>query len=114
MALTDEAGLRQALRALVDPASGRDIVAAGLVDSLTLRGNLVHLALKADRKSAPAMETVRARAEALLRAQPGITNVTAVLTAHRDAAPEPPPPAAALLPDVRFHDRGGQRQGRGG
>jgi ATP-binding protein involved in chromosome partitioning len=104
MAETDEAGLRQALRALVDPATGRDIVAAGLVDSLTLRGSLVHLALRADRQSAPAMEGVREKAEALLRAQPGVRNVTAVLTGHRPAPPEPAPPApaAALLPDVRF------------
>ena len=104
MAETDEATLRQALYALVDPATGRDIVAAGLVDSLTLRGGLVHLALRADRASAGGMEAVRARAEALLRAQPGVLNVTSVLTAHRAAPPEPaPPPAAAgLLPDVRF------------
>jgi ATP-binding protein involved in chromosome partitioning len=104
MAETDEATLRQALRALVDPATGRDVVAAGLVDSLTLRGGLVHVALRTDRASAPTMEGVRARAETLLRAQPGVLNATAVLTAHRAAPPEPAPPAAAagLLPDVRF------------
>ena len=103
MAETDEAALRQALRALVDPATGRDVVTAGLIDSLTLRGGLVHLALRADRATAPAMEGVRARAQALLAAMPGVLNVSSVLTAHREPPPAPAAPAAGtLLPDVRF------------
>jgi ATP-binding protein involved in chromosome partitioning len=104
MAESNEAGLRQALRALVDPATGRDLVAAGLIDSLTLRGGLVHLALRSDRAGAAAMEAVREKAVALLAREPGVLNVSAVLTAHRPAPPEPAPPPAsgALLPDVRF------------
>ena len=101
-------GLRAALRAVRDPVSGRDIVAAGLVDSLAARDGLVHLALRTDRAGAAAMEGVRRAAEALLAKQPGVINATAVLTAHR-AEPTPPPapsrpaPAAgkpALLPEV--------------
>ena len=103
MAETDETTLRQALRALPDPATGRDIVEAGLIDSLTFRGGLVHLALLADRASAPAMEGVRVRATAALQRLPGVLNVSAVLTAHRSAPPPPAPPPApvGLLPDVR-------------
>ena len=104
MAGSIEAALRQALAALADPVSGRDIVAAGLVDSLAERDGLVHLALRADRGTAAAMEQVRARAAAALSAVPGVLNVTAVLTSHREAPPEPPrpPPAAELLAGVRF------------
>ncbi len=104
MAETDEAALRRALQGLKDPASGRDIVTAGLVDSLTVRNGLVHLALRADRGTAPAMEAVCRQAEVLLRSQPGVLNVTAVLTAHRPAPPEAPAAATAapLLPEVRF------------
>ncbi len=104
--------LRTALRAVLDPRSGRDIVAAGLIDSLEARGSLVHVALRTDREQAPGMEAVRREAEALLGRQPGVTNATAVLTAHRPAAAAPTPaptpapapaPAAkpALLPGVR-------------
>ncbi len=102
MAETDEATATQALRSLPDPVSGRDIVAAGLVDSLTVKNGLIHLALRADRQTAPAMEGVRARAQALLAALPGVLNASATLTAHR-AAPAPPPPPASdvLLPDVK-------------
>ena len=98
-----EAALMDALRGLADPVSGRDLVAAGLVEGLTLRDGMVHLALLADRKTAGAMEQVRARAQAVLAGMPGVLNVTAVLTAHRAAAPTPAPaPAAAeLLAGVR-------------
>ena len=101
MAETDEASLRQALRSLNDPVSGRDIVTAGLVDGLAVRDGLVHLALLADRKTAGAMEGVRARAQTLLAAIPGVLNVTAVLTSHKVAAPEPPPASTELLPGVK-------------
>jgi len=99
-------GLRAALRAVQDPASGRDIVAAGLVDSLAARDGLVHLALRTDRAHAGAMEGVRRAAEALLAKQPGVVNATVVLTAHRTEPTPPPAPSrpaaakAALLPEV--------------
>jgi ATP-binding protein involved in chromosome partitioning len=91
-----EARLTDALRALKDPASGRDIVAAGLVEGITVRDGMVHLALRADRQSAGAMEAVRARAQSLLAALPGVLNASAVLTAHRPTAPEPPKEEALL------------------
>ena len=92
--------LRTVLRAVRDPRSGQDIVAAGLIDSLEARGSLVHLALRTDRAQAQAMEAIRREAEQLLARQPGVTNASAVLTAHR---PEPAAAAArpALLPEVR-------------
>jgi len=100
-------GLRAALRAVQDPASGRDIVAAGLVDSLAVRDGLVHLALRTDRANAGPMEQARRAAETLLAQQPGVVNATVVLTAHRAEPPPratPPRPAtpakAALLPEV--------------
>ena len=88
--------LRAALRAILDPASGRDIVAAGLVEAIEVRGGLVQAALLTDRAHAAAMEPVRRAVEALLMRQPGVTNATAVLTAHK--APAAPKPAAAHVP----------------
>jgi ATP-binding protein involved in chromosome partitioning len=85
--------LRAALRAITDPATGRDIVTAGLVDGIDLRGGLVQVALVTDRAHAEAMEPVRRAVEALLARQPGITNASAVLTAHK--APPPASPAQA-------------------
>jgi ATP-binding protein involved in chromosome partitioning len=90
--------LRAALRAIADPASGRDIVAAGLVEGIEVRDGLVQVALATDRAHAAAMEPVRRAAEALLARQPGIANVSVVLTSHKAA-----PPAAAPAP----HAHGG-------
>ena len=98
--------LREALRSIADPSSGKDIVTAGLVEGIELRGSLVQVALLTDRTHAAAMEPVRRAAEELLARQPGITNATAVLTAHK--APAAPPLAAGpgqkpplLLPQVK-------------
>jgi ATP-binding protein involved in chromosome partitioning len=103
--------LRDALRAIADPASGKDIVTAGLVDGIELRGGLVQVALLTDRAHAAAMEPVRRSVEALLSRQPGITNASAVLTAHKAPGQAAPPPAGhghghgqkppLLLPDVK-------------
>jgi len=84
MAATPDA-LREALRAIKDPASGRDIVSAGLVEGVEIRGGLVQVSLLTDRAHAEAMEPVREAAQALLAKQPGVTNATAVLTGKRQA-----------------------------
>jgi ATP-binding protein involved in chromosome partitioning len=108
--------LRNALRAIKDPASSRDIVTAGLVEGIEVRGSLVQASLLTDRAHAAAMEPVRKEVEALLKRQPGVTNATAVLTAHKPTAAAPPPRQAQppghghgpqanrqplLLPDVK-------------
>ena len=97
--------LREILRGIKDPVSGRDIVAAGLVEGIEVRGGLVQVALLTDRSHAAAMEPVRREAERLLARAPGVRNATAVLTGHKPAqATAPAQPAgksALLLPDVR-------------
>ena len=82
MAATQDA-LREALRAIKDPSTGADIISAGLVEGIELRGGLVQVSLLTDRAHAAAMEPVRREVEALLGRQPGVTNATAVLTAHK-------------------------------
>lgn len=81
----------EALRDIADPATGRDIVTAGLVDSVQVRGSLVQVTLRTDRQRAPRMEPVRREVEARLARVPGVANATAILTAHRTG----PAPAAA-------------------
>ena len=90
--------LREALRDLADPASGRDIVSAGLVEAIEVRGGLVQVSLLTDRARAPQMEPLRAAVEKHLARQPGVKNVAAVLTAHSQ-------PAAAA-PQAHGHGHG--------
>ena len=86
MSIPPQETLLQALRAIKDPASGRDIVAAGLVEGIELRDGLVQVTLLTDRAHAAAMEPVRQQVAAVLSRQPGVTNATAVLTAHNREA----------------------------
>ena len=104
------AAVTKALAAVKDPASGRDVVAAGMVQGLVVRDGMVHFALQVAREAAASMEPVRAAAEAAARAVPGVISATAVLTAHRaEAAPAARPaaprgpagPGPMLLSDVR-------------
>ena len=84
--------MRTALRQVALP-DGRDVVAGGAVDSLEVRGGIVHLTLRAERATAGKMEAVREAAQAALARQPGVVNATVVLTSHR-AEPAPPAPHA--------------------
>jgi ATP-binding protein involved in chromosome partitioning len=101
----DPDALRAALAAVIDPATGKDIVSAGLVEGVQVRGGLVQATLRTERERARQMEGVARAAEQVLARQPGVTNASVVLTAHRAAAPPPPQQAgrqapARLLPDV--------------
>jgi ATP-binding protein involved in chromosome partitioning len=104
------AAVTKALAAVKDPASGQDVVAAGMVQGLVVRDGMVHFALQVAREAAASMEPVRAATEAAARAVPGVISATAVLTAHRaEAAPAARPaaprgpagPGPMLLSDVR-------------
>ena len=101
MSVTNEAVLA-ALGRVRDPATGKDIVAAGLVDGLTVRDGLVQFGLRTAREHAAAMEPVRRAAQDAIAALPGVVNATAVLTAHRDAAP-----GGGTVPRPRGHGHGG-------
>jgi len=87
--------LEAALRGVRDPASGRDLIAAGLVDSLGGEDGTVHLALRAERATQARMEALRAEAEAALGRVAGVRRIVAVLTAHRAPATSGAAPTAA-------------------
>jgi ATP-binding protein involved in chromosome partitioning len=90
--------LRDALRAIKDPVSGFDIVSAGLVEGIEQRDGMVQVSLLTDRARAAAMEPVRREVEALLGRQPGVTNATVVLTAHKPGGSSPAPPGSVARP----------------
>jgi ATP-binding protein involved in chromosome partitioning len=100
MAHATPEALRAALRAIKDPASGRDIVTAGLVEDIEVRDGLAQITLLTNRTQAAAMEPVRQAAEALLGRQPGVRSATAILTGHKIPPPAPGKPSL-LLPQVK-------------
>jgi len=84
------------LRALapVKTPQGTSIVEAGMVTGLVIRGGNIGFALEIDPAASAAMEPVRTAAAEAVKALPGVTSVTAVLTAHRDAPGDHPPAQA--------------------
>ncbi|WP_207540828.1 Mrp/NBP35 family ATP-binding protein [Sabulicella rubraurantiaca] len=100
--------VRAALRAVVDPATGRDVVSSGMVETISERDGMVQFALAVPRERAREMEPLRLTAERTAAAVPGVISATVVLTAHRAEAPAQPAapksPAgqgAMLLPGVK-------------
>lgn len=80
------------LNAIRDPASGRGLVDSGIVQGLVIRDGKAGFMLEVAAEQARTYEQIRARAEAAVKAMPGIGAVTAVLTAHGGPAPAPARP----------------------
>ena len=102
-----QAEIIKALSAIVDPATGRDVVSAGLIQGFILREGHVGFSIETVPERAPDMEPVRRQCEDAVRALPGVLSVTAVLTAHRAAA-RPAPQAPAHAHAGHDHTHGGE------
>jgi len=102
-----------ALKGIVDPARGQDVVTLGMVQGLQIKDGHVALALEVDPQRAPGLEPLRKEAEGAVHNLPGVLTATVVLTAERQAVPAPGPQPAAhqahagqqtggsLLPEVK-------------
>ena len=86
MALDRDAVLT-ALKAVTDPVTGQDIVAAGVVRALNVDGDAVRFVVEVAPDKAEAYGPVRQAAEDAVKAL-GAASVSAVMTAH--SAPKPP------------------------
>jgi ATP-binding protein involved in chromosome partitioning len=77
----------QALASVRLPDGGASLTESGIVGGIVIKGANVGFSLEIDPARAEAMEPVRRAAEAAVRALPGVTSATAVLTAERRAGP---------------------------
>ncbi len=77
------------LKTIKDPASGDDIMAAGLVRALSVEDGNVRFVFEVAPSAAQKLEPARAQAEAALKAMPGIGTVSAIMTAHSTPAAPP-------------------------
>lgn len=93
-----EAAVRAALATVKDPASGRDLVSAGMIDGLAVKSGMVQFAVQVPRERARDSEPLRAAAEKAAAAVPGVLSATVVLTAHRAEPTTPRQQAAASAP----------------
>jgi ATP-binding protein involved in chromosome partitioning len=95
MAEISESAVRGVLEAVVDPISGRNVVALGMVSGIATRGGHVAVTLEVDPARGAALEPLRQACEQAVRAMPGVLSATAVMTAERASpkiAPQPQRP----------------------
>jgi ATP-binding protein involved in chromosome partitioning len=90
MAELNEAQVLEALKRIIDPDRGADIVSLGMVSGVAVKNGHVAFAIEVDPARAQAMEPVRAAAEKAVHALAGALTVSAVLTAQRAAQPQAP------------------------
>ncbi|MBP2292117.1 iron-sulfur cluster carrier protein ApbC [Azospirillum rugosum] len=83
MAQVSEAQVLEALRTVIDPERGKDIVSLGMLSGLVVRDGNVAFSIEVDPKRGAQAEPVRHAAEKAVERVPGVLSVTAVLTAHR-------------------------------
>src|SRR6185295_12374403 len=89
----------RALDQIIDPLSGRSVVQQDMIQGLVVRDGNVGFALEVDPRRGREAEPLRRTCEAAVAALPGVLSVTAVLTAHQNAAaPQRPAPAQRAEP----------------
>jgi ATP-binding protein involved in chromosome partitioning len=94
MAEISESAVRKVLETVTDPASGKNVVALGMVGGVATRGGHVAITLDVDPTRGTALEPLRQACEQAVRAMPGVLSATAVMTSERPAPTPPPAPAA--------------------
>jgi len=86
MAVATREDVLNALGAVLDPASGKSVTEAGLVQGLVLRDGHVGFSIEVASSQGRAAEPLRKAAEEAVAALSGVLSVTAVLTAHSEPA----------------------------
>jgi ATP-binding protein involved in chromosome partitioning len=87
MAQLTETDVRKALAEVRDPASGLDVVAAGLIQGVQIRGGHVGFTVEVAPERGRNAEPLRKACEDRVARMPGVLSVTAVLTAHSERRP---------------------------
>ncbi|MFC3629337.1 metal-sulfur cluster assembly factor [Paracoccus angustae] len=74
------AAVLAALRGVVDPETGRDLVSMGLVYDVAVRGSRVSVTMTTTTRGCPLSELLRQGAEAAVGAVPGVARASVALT----------------------------------
>jgi len=90
MAEITESAVRGILETVIDPLTGKNVVALGMVSGIATRSGHVAVTLEVDPARGPALEPLRQACEQAVRAMPGVLSATAVMTAERAAAAAKP------------------------
>jgi ATP-binding protein involved in chromosome partitioning len=104
-----ESAVRKVLETVIDPVTGKNVVAAGMVGGIATRAGHVAITLDVDPARGAALEPLRQACEQAVRAMPEVLSATAVMTSERAAPKAPPPPGRP-----HAHDHGPAAKTTGG
>ncbi|MFP4501108.1 MAG: P-loop NTPase [Candidatus Hydrogenedentota bacterium] len=79
-----------ALRQIIDPDLGRDIVSLGFVKNLEIKGDTVAFTLQLTTPACPVRDKFKEQAETVVANLPGVTNVQVTMTAMESKRPKKP------------------------
>src|SRR5215813_14702017 len=82
-----ESQVLEALRRVTDPDRASDIVSLGMISGMAIKDGNVAFAIEVDPERGARLEPLRKAAEKAVFDLPGVTSVSAVLTAHRGSGP---------------------------
>ncbi len=103
--------IREILVHVATPGGGPNLVAADVIKGLSVSDGHVSFAIEINPKHAELFEPIRAEAARLVEATPGVTGVTAVLTAHSDAPTGGATPSVQPAPAPKGPQGGGHKHG---
>ncbi len=101
------------LEGVVEPEKKQNITSLGMVSGVVVKDGNVGFAIEVDPRKAAQMEPLRKAAEQAVEGLEGVLSVTAVLTAHREAAAGPAPGAAPAGGPGAPQQAGAPEAGRG-
>ncbi|GAK32380.1 iron-sulfur protein NUBPL [alpha proteobacterium Q-1] len=97
----DKQQILDALKTVIDSESGQDILSLGYVTGLVIKNGHIGFSLELpDAEKASRSEPLRARAEQVVKAIPGVLSSTVVLTAERPQGSTPAAARPALPPQM--------------
>lgn len=95
---TTETAVRDALRAIIDPDLGRDIVTLGFVKAVDIDGGSVRVTIELTTPACPVKDQMQAEAQEIVSGLAGVDHAEITMTAQVRARPETP---ADLIPGVK-------------
>lgn len=86
--MLNEEMVLDALRAIVDPDLGRDIVSLGFIKELVIDGGRVSFTVELTTPACPVRERFKTQCEQIVGALPGVTSVEVVMSARQAHRPQ--------------------------
>jgi ATP-binding protein involved in chromosome partitioning len=93
--------VKNALATVIDNDSGQDVVSAGLISGIVVRGDKIGFMITVAPQASQQKEPLRRACESAVKNLPGVASVTAVLTAHNDTPIAPKPQSGYDQPRER-------------